>query len=67
MPHSLPGYANRDASYLFRCAVDFVEHEKCWAEMECVFFSPRAAVLKGPIYQVDGVFRLDVTYLEDKI
>jgi len=28
---------------------------------------PRAAVLKGPIDQIDGVFRLDVTHQEDKI
>jgi hypothetical protein len=28
---------------------------------------PRAAVLKVPIDQIDGVFRLDVTLLEDKI
>jgi hypothetical protein len=29
--------------------------------------APRAAVLKGPIDQVDGVFRLDVTHQKDKI
>src|SRR5882762_4901993 len=29
--------------------------------------APRAAVLKVPIDQIDGVFRLDVTLLEDKI
>jgi len=29
--------------------------------------TPRAAVLKGPIDQIDEVFRLDVTHLNDKI
>ena len=29
--------------------------------------TPRAAVLKGPIDPIDGVFRLDITHLNDKI
>ena len=33
----------------------------------CQLSTPRAAVLKGLIDQIDGVFRLDVTHLEDKI
>jgi len=32
-----------------------------------VMGAPKAAVLKGLIDQVDGVFRLDVTHQEDKI
>jgi hypothetical protein len=32
---------------------------------QSVCHTPRAAVLKGPIDQLDGVFRLDVTHQKD--
>ena len=43
--------------------------DTCHTLIWCVSraYSLRAAVLKGPIDHIDGVFRLDITHLNDKI
>jgi hypothetical protein len=57
-------------SYVLAClqpAKDRAAAAKQSYQRQMSMSPPRAAVLKGPIDQLDGVFRLDVTHQKDKI